>query len=76
MQQQQKIPNEQLAQVALAFIERTQISAQEAESMVVVKNWLRGMAQPAQTGGDGDGERVPNAPRLVGVAGEPSKDAA
>jgi len=75
--QTKRIPDEQLAQAALTFIERTQISAQEAESMVLVKNWLRSiMAPPATDGGGDGGERAPAAPRLVGVAGEPSKDAA
>lgn len=78
MQQPKKIPSEQLAQATLNFIERTQISAQEAETMVVVKNWLRGMTQPQPTegGGDGDGGERAAAPRLVGVAGDPPKEAA
>ena len=74
MQQPKRIPNEQLAQAALMFIERTQISAQEAESMVLVKNWLRGQtAQQQNDGGDGGGERLPATPtplRAVGTAGD------
>jgi hypothetical protein len=54
--QPQRIQTEQLAQAALAFLDRTQIGGQEAETMVLVKNWLRSVAQPPTPD---SGERIP-----------------
>lgn len=40
-------PNDaQMAQAGIAFLERVNLTGQEAETLVMVKQWLRGMMVP------------------------------
>ena len=53
-------PNDaQMAQAGIAVLDRVNLTGQEAETMVLVKQWLRGMMTPVAVEPPGKGDAAP-----------------